>query len=87
IGEPTLIEVEPFTDDQIKDLVRAEYSIGHYLALDRIAELSRGNPRLAVMAAKLTKEEGTLQSIANIESLYDQYFSSIKDGWQEIGID
>src|SRR5262249_12888542 len=52
--------------------------------LDRIAEISLGNPRLAVMAAQVAIRENTLQSIRDVSTLYDEYFHSIRQDLQEL---
>lgn len=72
------ISLKPFTDEEIKKLLQDEFKIDNNLYLDRITDLSQGNPRLAVMAAKLAVEENTFQSILNVSALYDAYYSSIK---------
>ncbi len=72
------ISLKPFTDEEIKKLLQDEFKIDNNLYLDRITDLSQGNPRLAVMAAQLAVEENTFQSILNVSALYDAYYSSIK---------
>lgn len=72
------VEIEPFTDEQVKELVADEYGIRNYRYLERIADVARGNPRLAVMAAEVSKE-GPLNSIHDVSDLYDIYFSSIRE--------
>lgn len=79
------IEVQPLSDDEIKRFVSAEFNIRHHLYLDRIAEISKGNPRLAVMAARIAVRENTLQSIRDVSALYDEYFSSIRQDLKELG--
>jgi hypothetical protein len=73
------IELQKLEDDQIKQLVKDEYSINNYLYLDRIAEIAQGNPRLATMVAEVAKRENTLQSINDVSALYEKYFASIRD--------
>ena len=36
------MELEPFTDAQIKKLITDEYGIGNFLYLERIADISQG---------------------------------------------
>ena len=73
-----VIELGLLTDDQIIALVGNEFSISNHLYLERIARLAHGNPRLAVMAARLAAEKNTLESIRDISALYDTYFASIR---------
>ncbi|HEX8721849.1 MAG TPA: hypothetical protein VF736_14535 [Pyrinomonadaceae bacterium] len=77
-GGGALIELAPFNEEQIKELVRESFGIDHYLYLERIAEIAQGNPRLAVMAARVAERENTLRSIADVSALYDEYFASIR---------
>jgi len=79
-------EIGPFTDDQIKGLITDEYDIKNYHYLNRIVDIARGNPRLAVMAAEVAKT-ASLSSIYDVSGLYDSYFSSIRDDLKGEGAD
>lgn len=79
------IEIQPFPEDEIKNLVRDEYGIKDQTFLERIYEISKGNVRLAVMAAEVVNREHTYTSINNVASLYDEYFQSIRHDLQKIG--
>jgi len=72
------ISLSRFTDTEIKKLVQDEFEINNHEYLDRIADISQGNPRLAIMAARIASESNTLQSIRDVSELYDSYYSSIK---------
>ena len=80
-GGATEIEVTPLLDEEIRELVADEFNIHHPYALTRIIEIARGNPRLAVMAARVAAAENTLQSINDVSALYDEYFGPI---WKEL---
>ncbi|HXQ38989.1 MAG TPA: hypothetical protein VN843_33615, partial [Anaerolineales bacterium] len=84
-GDGALIELEQFKEDQIKELVRHNSAITNILYLDRIAEIAQGNPRLAMMAARVAERENNLQSIADVSALYDEYFASIRDDLEDLG--
>jgi hypothetical protein len=84
-SDSKLIELHSFNDDQIKELVKREYGITNFHYLDRIADIAKGNPRLAVMAAQVAKRENRLDSIADVSALYDEYFASIQDDLKELG--
>lgn len=84
-GDRVLIELEQFKEDQIKELVRDNSAITNPLYLDRIAEIAQGNPRLAMMAARVAERENNLQSIADVSALYDEYFASIRDDLEDLG--
>ena len=84
-GDRVLIELEQFKEDQIQELVRDNSAITNPLYLDRIAEIAQGNPRLAMMAARVAERENNLQSIADVSALYDEYFASIRDDLEDLG--
>jgi hypothetical protein len=79
------IQLDRFTNDQIKELAKDEFGILNALYLERIVEISGGNPRIAVMISKVAVEKNTLQSINDVSALYNEYFSSIKDDLQNFG--
>jgi hypothetical protein len=83
-GGGVVIDVDPFTDEQITSLVRDEFGIGNHLYLERIARISGGNPRLAVMAARVAVERNTLESIHDVSALYDTYFASIRQDLEDL---
>lgn len=79
------IQLERFSNDQIKELARTEFGILNHLYLERIEEISGGNPRIAVMVSKVAIEKNTLDSINDVSTLFDEYFSSIKQDLQNFG--
>jgi hypothetical protein len=79
IGEYEEVVIERFTDEEIRKLVADETIIKNQDYLDRISRLAQGNPRLAMMAAAVAAKANTLESIANAEALYEEYFRSIRD--------
>jgi hypothetical protein len=76
-AKTALVKVEPLSDQQIRDLVSDDFGIKNHDYQNRIAHIAHGNPRLAVMAAKVASEKNTLESIADASGLYDQYFETI----------
>lgn len=77
LGLPKIISINSLNDEQIKKIVQDEYAISNSLYLDRIAELSKGNPRLAVMMAEIAVRENTLDSISDVTDVYDHYFRTV----------
>lgn len=71
-------ELKALSDEAINTIVKNEYNITNHLYLERITDISKGNPRLALMAASIAKEKNTLESIYDVTALYDEYFSAIK---------
>jgi len=84
-GDAPIMELKPLEDSQIKQLVKDEFVILNPLYLDRIADISKGNPRLAMMAAEVAKRVNKFESIIDVTVLYDQYFASIRVDLQELG--
>lgn len=83
-GASSLIEIAPLKDDEIKELARNEFGIINDIYLDRIADIAKGNPRLAVMAARIAKRENSLTSIDDVTALYDEYFASIRHDVEDL---
>ena len=79
------MQLDQFSNEQIKELAKTEFGILNHLFLERIAELSVGNPRIAVMVSKVAIEKDTLDSIIDVSALYDEYFISIKQDLQNFG--
>jgi hypothetical protein len=80
----TELQLEPFKNEEISEIVEAEFGIRNHLYLERICKIAKGNPRLAVMAAKLAKETNRFDSILDASNLYDEYFTSIADDFTEL---
>ena len=70
-------------DEEITNILRDEFDIQNHLYLERICHISDGNPRIAVMAAKIAKESNALGSISDVSQIYDNYFQSIKEDLEE----
>jgi hypothetical protein len=79
------MQLERFSNDEIKELAKTEFEILNYLYLERIEAISGGNPRIAVMVSRVATEKNTLDSINDVSALYDEYFSSIKEDLQNFG--
>jgi len=75
----TEFELNVLSDDSIKTIIKNEYSITNPIYIERILDISKGNPRLAIMASSIANNTNTLESIYDVTSLYDEYFSKIKD--------
>ncbi len=84
-GELVNVELTSLNDEQVKHLVRDEYGITNHRYLNRISDISQGNPRLAVMASEVAKQENRLTSLVDVSSLYDKYYSSIRHELEELG--
>ncbi|RIV19446.1 hypothetical protein DYU11_25455 [Fibrisoma montanum] len=69
-----------FTDEQIMQLIAEEpFSIGNQRFQQRIRDLANGNPRLAIMAAKLALEKQNLYALNDATDLYVRYYDTLTD--------
>jgi len=84
-GSSVELDVQPFSDDQIRKLVEVECEIKNHIYLERIANIAQGNPRLAMMAAEVAKQHQSLESINDASDLYDRYFASVKQDLRDLG--
>ncbi len=82
---PTQIELNRFSDDEISKILEDDFNIKNHDYLYRIRRIAQGNPRLAIMAAKIALETNRLDSINDVSGLYDEYFSSISEDLKELG--
>lgn len=73
----TVLRVNPLSDDHIADIARG-LGVKNSEYLQRITHIARGNPRLAVMAARLAIETNTLGSLRDVSALYEEYFRSVR---------
>lgn len=70
--------LQPLNEDSIKNIVKKEFDINNEVYLDRIANVSQGNPRLAIMSALIANKENNLKSLYDVTLIYDEYFSNIQ---------
>lgn len=72
---PEIYKLQKLTPETIRELLSGpDFAIDDPLALMRICSLADGNPRLAVMAARWWLNSKNLDSLKNIEQLYDEYY-------------
>jgi len=72
------IILKELEDTEISDIVKSNFNISNPSFLERITSIAKGNPRLAIMASIVAEETNSLESLYDVTSLYDKYFSSIK---------
>lgn len=79
--ETRKIELKKFTDEEITQIISSDsFEIRNPTYQKRIVEISDGNARLAIMAAKLAIQKQTDFLIGDVSDLYDSYFQTfIKD--------
>ena len=72
-----IINVKPFSDDQIKELVRTSLGILNEDYLDRIVRIAEGNSRMAILAGKIACQSNRLDSINDVTQLYEEYYGRV----------
>lgn len=73
------IQVPKMSNKQIEELVRNEYKINNYRYLNRIKNISNGNPRVALLTARIAVDNNNLSSINDITHLYKAYYGEVLD--------
>lgn len=76
-AKPVIMTVEPLSEEEIRTLIAEETGVTAFEYVERIVRIAQGNPRLALMAARLAVEKQSLNSLADTSTLYDAYFRSI----------
>lgn len=76
------LQVNPMSSEQISEIVRLGFKIENKNYLDKISIISKGNPRIAMMAGKLAIEKQDLQSLNDVSSLFNAYYGNIIDNIQ-----
>ncbi|HEV8513186.1 MAG TPA: hypothetical protein VGQ59_07905 [Cyclobacteriaceae bacterium] len=74
--KPRIDHIAPLEERALIDILRSVANFGR-LAVNKILSLSLGNPRIALMAARVAKETNSLKRISNATEIFDQYFNNI----------
>lgn len=71
-----LIELKNFDRDELKKILQcSDFNISNFY-IDKIYSISKGNPRIAIMAA-LAGINGEIEKLNNASLIMEEYFSSI----------
>jgi hypothetical protein len=73
------IYIPCFQNREIEIFMKSEFNIENNRYLEQIAKVSEGNPRLAAMMGKVINETDNIETIRDVSSIYEQYFSSIQE--------
>lgn len=69
------IRIGKLSDEQLTTLLQSpDFEIHNHLYIKRILEIADGNPRLAIMTARVAKEKNKLESLHDVSEIYDAYF-------------
>ena len=72
-----IIELTPLSNETLTKIISGEpFNIKNHRYIRRILDVSKGSPRLAIMASKHAKVHSTLHSLFNIGNLFEDYFST-----------
>jgi hypothetical protein len=72
------VKITPLTDKQIREILASDdFKITTTLYSDVIVRIAQGNPRLAIMAAKVALEKQDLSAFNEIPKIYDSYFDTV----------
>ncbi|TSA25304.1 hypothetical protein D4R71_05415 [bacterium] len=77
------ITIEPFDNKQIQTILK-ELKITNPIWLERIWDLSKGNVRLAIMAAKARSKIDHISVLNNVEEIYNTFYQKISADLTEI---
>ncbi|MEG7967369.1 ATP-binding protein [Bacillus cereus group sp. Sample30] len=69
-------------DEKNIELLCKSLEVKNSKYLERISEISKGNPRLAIMACSMAKQENTLESLVNVVDIIESYYKEIKSNFE-----
>ena len=67
-------EISIFNDKELTEFLKKNMKILNPKYIEQILKLSSGNVRIAYMAGKIAKEKNSLESICNVEDIYEFYY-------------
>lgn len=71
------IDIPKFTDEEIIDILKSDsFGIINHKYQKKIVEIADGNPRLAIMGARLALEKQSDFLFGDVSDLFEAYFSS-----------
>lgn len=75
----SVIKIDNLDHTEIREIINsAPFNIRNQLFQNRIIEVAKGNPRMAVMTALASKGR-KLDELANVSDIYDLYFQRVSD--------
>lgn len=77
----SIVNITSLNDEQIKVILNSpDFNITNNKFTDRILQIAKGNPRIAIMAARLALKSQNYNVLFDLFDLYNKYFQSfIKD--------
>ncbi|QXV63720.1 hypothetical protein INP83_11430 [Mucilaginibacter sp. 21P] len=75
--QPVTVDIPKLTDEKLTEILKSpDINIQSPKYINRILEIAEGNPRLAIMAAKVANESQNLMKLHDASEIYDQYFQN-----------
>lgn len=75
-----VVNINVFSDNEIKELLECSLSILNQNYQERIIRIAEGNARIAILAGKVACCSNRLESIDDVSQLYEAYYgSTLKD--------
>ena len=72
-----IIDIPKFTDDEIVEILKSDsFGIVNHKYQKKIVEIADGNPRLAIMGARVALEKQSDFLFGDVSDLFEAYFSS-----------
>ena len=72
-----ILNLNVFSDNEIKELLETSLSILNQDYQERIIGIAEGNARIAILAGKVARNSNRLESIDDVSQLYEDYYGSI----------
>ncbi len=73
-----IIELKPFNKEELKTILKSsDFNISEFYS-EKIYSISKGNPRIAIMAA-IAGINGDMEKLKNAALILDEYFSSVNE--------
>lgn len=70
-----LLKLDLFKSEEIEKIINENYEIKNCTCIDMIIDISKGNARLAMLLAKIVKNDKKIKPISSIDELYGCYYS------------
>lgn len=80
-----IVNINAFSDDEIKKLLEISLGILNQEYQERIIRIAEGNARIAILAGKVACNSNRLDSINDVSQLYEDYYRSSLEEDQLLG--
>lgn len=77
-----IVNVNVFSDNEIKELLETSLGIVNQDYQERIISIAEGNARIAILAGKVACNSNRLESIDDVSQLYEDYYGAALEDYQ-----